>query len=346
MKQEDDPKTRETLVYTARSVTIAALLILVCSMILWSTACLPDANRGALASVKNINAQKPEVKQKNIWSAPEESSIPGGENGDLIRYGKELISHTSKYFGPEGSVARISNGMNCQNCHLSAGTKLFANNYAVFYAAYPKKAVRSGLMEQPVDRIEACFSRSLNGRIPDKSSREIKAMLAYLQWVGSEYKKGQKIFGTATEKLKYLDRAADPAKGLLLYNEHCTSCHGKQGEGLLAQDKKTYLYPPLWGEHSYNTGAGMYRLSNFAGFVKNNMPFGISYESPVLTDEACWDLAAYVNSRPRPHKDPKGDYPDLKTKPIDAPFGPYADEFSEQQHKYGPFGPIAKSKNH
>jgi thiosulfate dehydrogenase len=27
-------------------------------------------------------------------------------------------------------------------------------------------------------------------------------------------------------------------------------------------------------------------------------------------------------------------------KPVDAPYGPYADGFSEQQHKYGPFAPI------
>lgn len=30
----------------------------------------------------------------------------------------------------------------------------------------------------------------------------------------------------------------------------------------------------------------------------------------------------------------------ISKKPIDHPFGPYADSFSEQQHKLGPFGPI------
>jgi thiosulfate dehydrogenase len=27
-------------------------------------------------------------------------------------------------------------------------------------------------------------------------------------------------------------------------------------------------------------------------------------------------------------------------KPADTPYGPYADGFGEQQHKYGPFAPI------
>ncbi|TRZ75539.1 MAG: cytochrome C, partial [Chitinophagaceae bacterium] len=32
------------------------------------------------------------------------------------------------------------------------------------------------------------------------------------------------------------------------------------------------------------------------------------------------------------------------TKPVDYPFGPYADTFSEQQHKFGPFEPIVLAK--
>ncbi len=84
----------------------------------------------------------------------------------------------------------------------------------------------------------------------------------------------------------------------------------------------------------------MYRLSNFAGFVKNNMPYGVDHNMPVLTDEEAWDVAAYVNSRPRPHREQRMDYPDLSKKPIDAPYGPYPDNFPEVQHKYGPFKAI------
>ena len=34
------------------------------------------------------------------------------------------------------------------------------------------------------------------------------------------------------------------------------------------------------------------------------------------------------------------DYPDKATKPVDNPYGPYADDFSEEQHRFGPFQPI------
>ncbi|QKJ33055.1 c-type cytochrome [Mucilaginibacter mali] len=271
---------------------------------------------------------------------PDERTIPTGKEGEAIRYGRELLVHTAQYFGPRGSIAQISNGMNCQNCHLEAGGKLFGNNYASFIATYPKMGNRSGKLERPDDRIVQCFERSLAGHAPDTTSREVQAMLAYMKWLARDVKRGQKLYGTACGKLPFLDHAADPVKGLAIYTSKCQSCHGKDGEGVLAADKLSYTFPPLWGRHSYNDGAGMYRIGNLAAFAKNNMPLGASYKSPQLTDEEAWNVAAFINSQPRPHRDQHADWPDLKLKPIDAPFGPYADKFSETQHKYGPFGPI------
>jgi thiosulfate dehydrogenase len=67
------------------------------------------------------------------------------------------------------------------------------------------------------------------------------------------------------------------------------------------------------------------------------MPFGISHDAPQLTDEESWDVAAYIISQPRPHKKVPTDWPDISKKPIDHPFGPYADKFTEEMHKFGPF---------
>jgi thiosulfate dehydrogenase len=100
-------------------------------------------------------------------------------------------------------------------------------------------------------------------------------------------------------------------------------------------------YPPLWGDQSYNEGAGLFRMSRLAGYVKANMPFGASYQNPQLSDEEAWDVAAYINSQPRPkHPFLQTDWPKIEKKPFDHPFGPYADTFPEMQHKYGPFEPI------
>jgi thiosulfate dehydrogenase len=80
-----------------------------------------------------------------------------------------------------------------------------------------------------------------------------------------------------------------------------------------------------------------------AGYVKDNMPFGVSYGNPQLTDEQAWDVAAFINSQPHPDKDLSKDWPQKNTKPFDYPFGPYADSFSAWQHKYGPYDPITKA---
>jgi thiosulfate dehydrogenase len=264
-----------------------------------------------------------------------------GEERDLVIYGQDLIAHTSKYLGPKGSVAQITNGMNCQNCHLQAGAKSWGNNYAAVFSTYPKFRDRSGQVETIYKRVADCMERSLNGTAVDSNSREFKAIYAYIKWLGQDVRKGKKPHGSGIEKLAFLDRAADPKKGQIVYTAQCQSCHGANGEGQLTLDELEYAYPPLWGPHSYNDGAGLYRISNFAGYVKNNMPYLLtSHASPKLTEEECWDVAAYVNSQSRPHKDQSKDWPKFEKKPLDFAFGPYADPFPESQHKYGPFKPI------
>ena len=71
------------------------------------------------------------------------------------------------------------------------------------------------------------------------------------------------------------------------------------------------------------------------------MPFDqATHANPILNNEQAWDVAAFVNSQPRPHKDQSGDWGNISKKAIDEPFGPYVDGFSELQHKYGPYKPI------
>jgi thiosulfate dehydrogenase len=269
-----------------------------------------------------------------------------GTNRELLIYGEELIANTARYFGPKGKIQSISNGMNCQNCHLAGGTQPYGNNYWLVHSTYPKFRARSGSVENLYKRVSDCFERSLNGKGIDSSSKEFAAISSYIHWVGRTVKKTDRLTGTGIERLPYLDRAADPQKGRQVYISKCSICHGTDGQGKLRAAGDQYEYPPLWGLSSFNTGAGLFRISNFAGFVKNNMPFGeATHYSPRLSDEEAWDVAAFVNSQPRPQKEQGSDWPKIESKPVDYPFGPYADSFSEQQHKYGPFKPIAALKH-
>jgi thiosulfate dehydrogenase len=172
----------------------------------------------------------------------------------------------------------------------------------------------------------------------------MQAIRAYILWLGKDVPKGKKIKGVGIADLPYMTRPADTADGRRIYEQKCLSCHAANGEGVQNAKTHAYTYPPLWGQHSYNSGAGLYRLSRLAGYVKYNMPFGTDHENPQLTDEEAWDVAAFINSQPRPAADLSKDWPQLGGKPVDHPFGPYADTFGEVQHKYGPFGTIAKYK--
>jgi len=288
--------------------------------------------------------QKASLSEKEpFWIAPDSNSIPKDEYGDLIRYGKKLISHTSFFIGPRGSLNKNANGMNCQNCHLDAGTRAWAGNFAAVSSLYPRFSDRRGSTETINQRITDCFERSMNGKAPDSNSREMKAMNAYISWVGKDVTKGKKPPGAGLEILSFLERAADTHKGKIVYQQKCQSCHGVNGEG---QHDSTpeYRYPPLWGEHSYNSAAGLYRLSKFAGFVKDNMPYGTNYANEQLSNEEAWDLAAFVNSQPRPAKKFTQDWPNILLKPVDLAEGPFPDSYPALQHKYGPFAPISKAK--
>lgn len=254
---------------------------------------------GALATNSTGTASP---STNNFWSAPDTSELDHSEESELIRYGRELIANTSFYLGPKGTVASITNGMNCQNCHLDAGTKAWGNNYGGVYSMYPIYRDRSGTEETIFKRVSDCIERSLNGKAPDTTSREMQAIQKYIQWLGKDVPHKTKPPGAGLKELDFLNRAADTLKGKQVFIAKCQRCHGVNGEGVRNPNSGSYyVYPPLWGEYSYNTGAGLFRLTRFAAYVKFNMPFDLKADT-VLSVEEAWDVAAFVNSQKRPHK--------------------------------------------
>jgi thiosulfate dehydrogenase len=185
----------------------------------------------------------------STWQAPSLfiDGVTKGKERELVIYGQKLIAHTANYFGPKGSVLQITNGMNCQNCHLDAGTIAWGNNYGGVYATYPKFRERSGGIEDIPKRVNDCFVRSLNGKAIDTTSPEMHAIFTYLKWLGRDVPKGNKPHGSGLEKLPFLHRAASVENGRLVYSTKCQSCHGGAGEGQASSDGKAFAIPPLWG---------------------------------------------------------------------------------------------------
>ena len=188
------------------------------------------------------------------------------------------------------------------------------------------------------------MTRSMNGRALPPAGREMQAIAAWIRFLGQGVPAADAATGRGVPPLPLLERAADPRRGARVYELQCIGCHQADGQGARrggTGDATGYYFPPLWGPDSYNDGAGMARVGTFAAFVHANMPLGVTYRDPALSAEDAWDVAAYVNSRSHPAKAGlEADFPDRWRKPVDAPYGPWADPFPAEQHKYGPWQPI------
>lgn len=281
------------------------------------------------------------------WTAPDPNTLPDDAWGRTVRLGRDLIANTAAHIGPEAAdPARryAGNNMACQNCHIGAGTQPFGNPLAGAFANYPSYRARSGAVGTIEERIQGCMRRSMNGRKLPPDGPEMTAMIAYLKFLAAGRPVGAPLPGQGSGRMPELDRPADPAHGRAVYAQVCAACHGANGQGMrngAAGDAKGYAVPPLWGPDSFNDGAGMDRLIEAANFIHNNMPAGTTWQHPAVAVADAWDVAAFVQSQPRPHMQGlEHDYPDRLEKPVDAPYGPYADNFSEQQHRLGPFAPI------
>lgn len=294
-----------------------------------------------------VNTNLNTADSLSLFTPPDTSTIPHDQFGDMVRYGRELVVNTAKYLGPDGTVGHyLGNKMNCTNCHLDAGTRPYAFNFFSTHARYPQFRGRENQILTIPERINNCIERPHNGIPMPLDSKEIVAISSYIKWIGSNVPVGKEVKGYEAMELVYPNRAADPQRGALIFAEHCSSCHGNDGQGQWNADSSTYTYPPLWGPTAYQKGSSPHRVLKDARFVKANMPDKKAFwYKPFLTDEQAIDVSAFINDdriHPRPEKRNKTvvDYPNIKVKPIDYGTGPYLDTFSELQHKFGPYQPI------
>jgi thiosulfate dehydrogenase len=276
------------------------------------------------------------------WSVPSVDSLPDNAWGRMVRQGRDLTLHTPELIGPDAAdpAQRYAvSTLSCSNCHLEAGAKRFGLPFVGVFADFPEYRAREGEVGTLEDRINGCMTRSQDGKPLPLDSPAMTAMVSYMKFLSTGVPIGASMPGRGSGTMPLLSRAADPVHGKQVYAERCAACHGAGGQGLLVGGKA--IFPPLWGPGSFNDGAGMDRLIDAANFIHSNMPNGASWDKPVLSEEDSWDVAAFMLAQPRPHKAGlEKDYPVLREKPVDTPYGPYADAFSQTQHRLGPYGPM------
>ncbi|TPG71916.1 c-type cytochrome [Hymenobacter nivis] len=343
------PEDKQVFVKVAGLLTwLTGLLMLVVAVTAYLLVFPP---RPAAPLAATATAPAPAKSQSANFFAPARfllDSVAHNPEGELIRYGHALIAHTPQYLGPRAKAPLLrlaGSNLACQNCHLQAGQKAFSAPYVGIWGIYPTYKGRENAISTLEERINGCMARSLNGRPLPLAGREMKAIITYMKWLGRQVPVGEKVQGQGFVKFTMPNRAADLGQGKIVFAQQCASCHGAGGQGQRVGADAQYQYPPLWGPDSYNDGAGMHRLQTAARFIKANMPFGATAEHTVLSDAAAYDVAAYINSMPRPHMAHLDhDYPDLRKKPVDCPYPPYADQFTQHQHQVGPYAAMNQGK--
>lgn len=294
--------------------------------------------------------------------------------------GKELFHSTYRFLGAEsGNLAAngkpyVGNKLACANCHMDDGTRPFAVPLVVAAHKYanPVFSPRENVKRDLTIRINGCFERSLAGEMIPADSQWMLDLKAYVEFLGTGLQPGytwQQVPGQETRKPAPLTRAADPARGALLYKYRCESCHQPDGSGVWLDAEKRFRYPALWGPNSHGLMAGMGRLQTAAGLVYSAMPYDKTDTmdpATLMPDEDAWDVTAYLLSQDRPFNPrhitqdwagigPDG-VPNALKRAVDASYdytmprldanGRYsinpadAPAFPRSQHTYGPFQPI------
>jgi len=238
-------------------------------------------------------------------AAPPASSMPTGALGDAIALGKSIVVDT------QGTVkSYVGNGLNCVSCHLDAGRAAYAAPLVGLTGVFPEYRARRGSVESLEQRLNDCFVRSMNGHALPPASAEMIGLLSYIAWLSQGVPVGSEVVGRGFRDIS-APTPPDVARGKALYAQKCSACHGVNGLGL-AGAGGAFTFPPLWGPRSFNTGAGMARISVAAAFVQAKMPLGAG---GTLTDQEAYDIAAYFTAQPRPKfmayaaDWPKGDRP-------------------------------------
>jgi thiosulfate dehydrogenase len=226
---------------------------------------------------------------------------------EVVKLGEAIVENTTTH---PMSKEYVGNALNCTSCHLDNGRHEKAGTFLGTATAYPAWSPRENRVITLEDRVLNCFMRSCNGTRPPLGSEVSVAVTTYITSLsqGQSLRMNSKrpVGPGAIKLLAVKPDQADINRGASLYHSRCAECHQKDGQG----DKDN---PPVWGERSYNDGAGLSSVENLAAWLKVAMPL----DDTNLTDQQALDIAVYVNSQKRPHFDL------LKHLPTKAKLGEY-----------------------
>jgi len=247
-----------------------------------------------------------------VHKAPTLSDIENDPNlhkelRKVILKGRDMFMNTQQYRGKY-----VFNDMDCKSCHMGEGRKPWAAPVWPAATTLPDFRGKNQHVNSLEERIAGCFSFSMNGKPPEYGSDDMLALVTYHQYMA----KGARVYdsniaGRGFNHLgKQMPEDISFDAGKKVYEENCAVCHGQTGQGKTVDGD--VVFPSLWGNGSYNWGAGMTRIFTAASFIQNNMPLG---QPGRLSDKEAWNVAYFINAHERP-QDPRytGDIQETRKK--------------------------------
>ncbi|WP_255539568.1 c-type cytochrome [Polynucleobacter sp. JS-Safj-400b-B2] len=251
-------------------------------------------DKSKLEDQSQIPSNTHKVGKTQYFIPPSDSELQNNAFGELVRRGEAIFVNT-KALAPQF----VGNEMNCVNCHIDRGRLANSSPMWAAYPMYPAYRKKNNKVNTYAERLQGCFTFSMNGTPPPADSEVILALTAYSYWLSTGAPVGKALPGRGFDEPPPPKGGYDIARGKVVYEKQCQICHGSNGEG--QKVGATYVFPPLWGKNSYNWGAGMHRINTAAGFIQHNMPLG---RGETLSDVESWDVAAFINMHERP-QDPR-----------------------------------------
>ncbi len=245
------------------------------------------ADGGAPWPTQNIPKEAPDAPK----------AYPPGELGKMVKLGEDIFNNTDTH---PLSKQYVGNKLQCKSCHSNSGKD--KTRYSTFIgtaSSFPAYSPREKTVLTLEGRSLNCFMRSMNGIRPPVGSKVSVALATYITWISTGMPvdmNPNKPVGPYNypwpdpEVISVVKSGkVDMANGEKIYNTQCAACHGTDGNGIGP-------FPPVWGDNSYNSGAGMSNVIKGGSWVRYNMPPGYAH----LSAQQAADVMAYVNSHPRP----------------------------------------------
>ncbi len=202
---------------------------------------------------------------------------------DTVKNGHQILMDTQKEV-----PNHVGNALNCHNCHFQGGMAENTLSLVGVAAKYPIYQPGGKGPLTLADKTNSCFQRNLNGTPLPADGKEMQALLTYYRWISKGVPIDADIPWLGLKHLQS-NHKPDASAGERVFAEKCAVCHGENGQGVTA--------PPVWGSGSFSDGSQFNNVHELAAFDHDFMP----RTNPDLTVPEALDVAAFLDSQPRPH---------------------------------------------